>query len=272
MTQIEKAIQFLQLHRGPRPLILPNVWDVASARVIEEAGFPALATSSAGVAFSLGYPDAQHISREEMIARVARVVRAVKVPVTADLEAGYGNTPDDAAKTAVELIQAGAVGLNLEDTVDDRLLDISVAVEKVKAVRAVAADARVPIVVNARTDVYMLPDGSPDEKYSEAVRRLNAYCDAGANCVFAPGVKDADTIGRLAKDIACPLNILVGPGSLTIPELEKLGVARVSLGSGPMRAGLGLLRRLAEELKSTGSYNALDGAVPHPEMNELLSR
>jgi len=104
------------------------------------------------------------------------------------------------------------------------------------------------------------------------VRRLNAYCDAGANCVFAPGVKDADTIGRLAKDIGCPLNVLAGPGSPTIAELEKLGVARVSLGSGPMRAGLGLLRRLAEELKSTGTYSGLDGAVPHAEMNELLSR
>jgi 2-methylisocitrate lyase-like PEP mutase family enzyme len=272
MNQTEKAIQFLQLHRGPSVLILPNVWDVASARIIEAAGFPALATSSAGVAFSLGYPDGQHISREEMIARVARIVRAVDVPVSADVEAGYGSSPQDVATTAREMIQAGAVGMNLEDAVDDQLLELSLGIARVKAARTVAAELRVPIVVNARTDVYMLPGGNPEDKYSEAVRRLNAYCDAGANCVFAPGLKDSDTIGRLVKDLQCPLNILGGPGAPTIPELEKLGVARVSLGSGPMRAGLGLLRRLAEEVKTAGTYSALDGAVPHAEMNQLLSR
>ena len=271
-TQIDKAVQFLQLHRGPGVLILPNVWDVASARIVEEAGFPALATTSAGVAFSLGYPDGEHISREEMIARVARIVRGVNVPVTADLEAGYGPKPEDVAATARQMIQAGAVGMNLEDAVDDQLLELSLGVERVKAARAVAAEVRVPIVVNARTDVYMLPGGDPHEKYSEAVRRLNAYCDAGANCVFAPGLKDPEIIGRLVKDVPCPLNILGGPGAPTIPELEKLGVARVSLGSGPMRAGLGLLRRMAEEAKTAGTYASLDGAVPHGEMNQLLNR
>lgn len=271
-SQTDKAVQFLQLHRGPRALVLPNVWDVASARIVEEAGFPALATSSAGVAFSLGYPDGEHISREEMIARVARIVRGVNVPVTADLEAGYGPKPDDVGTTTRQMIEAGAVGMNLEDAVDDRLLDLSLAVDRVKAARAVAAELRVPAVVNARTDVYMVPGGDPLEKYSEAVRRLNAYCDAGANCVFAPGLKDPEVIGRMVKDVPCPLNILAGPGAPPVPELEKLGVARVSLGSGPLRAGLGLLRRLAQELKTAGSYSALDGAVPHAEMNQILSR
>jgi 2-methylisocitrate lyase-like PEP mutase family enzyme len=271
MTQSDKAIRFLELHRGPDVLILPNVWDVASARIVEEAGFPALATSSAGVAFSLGYPDGQHISREEMIARVARIVRAVQVPVSADLEAGYGSKPESVAQTARDLIQAGGVGMNLEDAIDDQLLELSLAVERVKAARAVAAEHRVPIVVNARTDVYMFPGGDPEAMYSEALRRLSAYCDAGANCVFAPGLKDADTIGRLTKDLQCPLNILGVPGAPAIPELQKLGVARVSLGSGPMRAGLGLLRRMSQELKTAGTYGALDGAVPHAEMNQLLS-
>ena len=271
-AQIDKAAQFLQLHRGPGVLILPNVWDVASARIVEEAGFPALATSSAGVAFSLGYPDGEHISREEMIARVARIVRSVNVPVTADLEAGYGPNPEDVATTTRQMIQAGAVGMNLEDATEDRLLDISLGVERVKAARAVAAEVRVPVVVNARTDVYMVPAGDPAEKYAEAVRRLNAYCDAGANCVFVPGLRDPEIISRLVKDVPCPLNILGGPGAPSIPELEKLGVARVSLGSGPMRAGLGVLRRIAEEVKTAGTYAALDGAVPHGEMNQLLSR
>jgi 2-methylisocitrate lyase-like PEP mutase family enzyme len=270
-SQTEKAVQLLQLHRGPNALILPNVWDVASARVVEEAGFPALATSSAGVAFSLGYPDGQRISREEMIARVARIVRAVNVPVTADLEAGYGPKPDDVGTTTRQMIESGAVGMNLEDAIDDQLLELPLAVERVKAARAVAAELRVPVVVNARTDVYMIPGGDPHEKYSEAVRRLNAYCDAGANCVFVPGLKDPEVIARLVKDVPCPLNILGGPGAPPIPELQTLGVARVSLGSGPMRAGLGLLRRMADELKTAGTYSALDGAVPHAEMNRLLS-
>ena len=271
-SQTEKAMQFRQLHRGPQALVLPNGWDVASARIVEEAGFPAIATTSAGIAYSLGYPDGQHISREEMVARVARIARAVKVPVTADIEAGYGSSPEDAAKTTRELVQAGAVGINLEDTSGDPehpLLDLQLAVAKIKAVRVAAAELRVPMVVNARTDVYLLP-GDPDTQYSEALRRLTAYRDAGADCVFAPGLKDAETIGRLVNAVQCPLNILAVAGTPSVPELEKLGVARVSLGSSPMRATLGLLRRMAEELKTAGTYNALEGAVPYAEVNQLL--
>jgi 2-methylisocitrate lyase-like PEP mutase family enzyme len=270
--QTEKAMQFLRRHRGPGVLVLPNVWDVASARIVEEAGFPAIATTSAGIAYSLGYPDGQHISREEMVARVARIARAVKVPVTADIEAGYGSSPEDAARTTRELIQAGAVGMNLEDTGGDPehpLLDLQLAVEKIKAVRVAAAELRVSMVVNARTDVYLLP-GDPDTQYPEALRRLTAFRDAGADCVFAPGLKDAETIGRLVNALQCPLNILAGAGSPSIPELEKLGVVRVSLGSGPMRATLGLLRRMAEELKAAGTYSALDTAVPYAEVNKML--
>lgn len=274
-TQSEKAIQFRQLHRGPGALILANAWDVASARIIEEAGFPAIATTSAGIAFSLGYPDGQRIPREEMLARIGRIARAVKVPVTADIESGYGSSPDDAARTTRELIQAGAIGMNLEDTTgnpNQPLLDIPLAVEKIKATRAAASELGVPLFVNARTDVYLRPsDGDAEAQYSEALRRLLAYRDAGVDCVFAPGLKDAETIGRLAKDVRCPLNILAVPGTPPIPELEKLGVARVSLGSGPMRATLGLLRRMADELKTRGTYGAMDDAVPYAELNKILT-
>jgi len=272
-SQIDKAMQFRQRHRGPSALVLPNAWDVASARIFEEAGFPAIATTSAGIAFSLGYPDGQKIPREEMIARIGRIVRAVKLPVTADIEAGYGSTPEDAARTTRELVQAGAVGMNLEDAsgnADQPLLDLSLAVEKIKAAREAAAQLRVPVVVNARTDVYLLPDAQPATGYYEAHRRLTAYRDAGADCVFAPGLKDAETIGRLVRDLQCPVNVLAVAETPSIPELEKLGVARVSLGSGPMRATLGLLRKMAEELKATGTYSALDGAVPYAEVNKIL--
>lgn len=272
-SHTDKAIQFRQLHREPGVLILPNAWDVASARIFEEAGFPAIATTSAGIAFSLGHPDGQRIPREEMMARIGRIARAVHVPVTADVESGYGSSPEDAAKTTRELIRAGVVGMNLEDgssNPDQPLIDLQLAVEKIKAARQAAMQMRAQVVVNARTDVYLLPGGNPDADYSEALRRLLAFRDAGADCVFAPGLKDAETIGRLTKAVECPLNILAVPGTLSIPELEKLGVARVSMGSGPMRATLGLLRRVAEELRTSGTYSAMEGAVPYAEVNKLL--
>jgi 2-methylisocitrate lyase-like PEP mutase family enzyme len=272
-SQTNQAIQFRQLHRGPAVLILPNVWDVVSARIFEDAGFPAIATTSAGIAFSLGHPDGQRIPREEMMARIGRIARAVHVLVSADVESGYGSTPEDAAKTTRELIEMGVVGMNLEDASgrpDQPLADLQLAIEKIRAARQAAMQLGAQIVVNARTDVYLLPGGNPDADYSEALRRLVAFREAGADCVFAPGLKDAETIGRLVKAVACPLNVLAGPGSPSIPELAGLGVARVSVGSGPMRATLGLLRRLAEELKSSGTYSAMEGAVPYAEVNRLL--
>jgi 2-methylisocitrate lyase-like PEP mutase family enzyme len=272
-SQTHKAIQFRLLHRGPGILLLPNVWDAASARIIEEAGFPAIATTSAGIAYSLGYPDGQRIAPGEMIARIGRIARAVKVPVTADVEAGYGSGPEDAARTTREIIQAGAVGLNLEDASGDPdhpLLDLPLAVEKIKAVRKAAMRLRAPIVVNGRTDVYLLPGGDPAAQYDEARRRLIAYRDAGAECVFAPGLKDPETIGRLVRDLQCPVNILAVSGTPPVSELKKLGVARVSLGSGPMRATLGLLRKMAEELKTAGTYSALEAAPSHAEVNRML--
>jgi 2-methylisocitrate lyase-like PEP mutase family enzyme len=271
--QTNKAAQFRQLHRGPGVLILPNVWDVASARIFEHAGFPAIATTSAGIAFSLGHPDGQRIPREEMMARIARIARAVHVPVSADVESGYGSTPEDVARTTRELIEAGVIGMNLEDASgrpDQPLSSLELALEKIKAARETSLQMQAQIVVNARTDVFLLPGGNPDADYSEGLRRLLAFRDAGADCVFAPGLKDAETIGKLAKAVECPLNVLAGPGSPSIPELAALGVARVSVGSGPMRATLGLLRRISEELRTSGTYSTMDGALPYAEANKLL--
>jgi 2-methylisocitrate lyase-like PEP mutase family enzyme len=273
--QAKKASAFRAMHSGKEILLLPNIWDVASARIIEESGFGAIATTSAGIAFSLGYPDGQKISREEMLAAVVRITQSVKVPVTADVEAGYGNTPEDAARTAQGVIEAGAVGLNLEDASSvpgTPLVELPLQLEKIRAMREVAARLKVPLVLNARTDVYLLQVGDPAKRYDEAVRRLRAFREAGADCVFLPGVRDAATIGRLVSDLQCPVNILAGPGSASVPELQNLGVARVSLGSGPMRATLCLLRRVAEELKKTGTYAAIDGAPPHDEINRLFAK
>ena len=271
--QAAKAGAFRAMHRGQKILLLPNAWDVASARVFQEAGIGAIATTSAGIAFSLGYPDGEKISREEMLMVVARIAAAVKVPVSADVEAGYGNRPEDAVTTARGVIDAGAVGVNLEDRTNGArhsLTDLALQLEKIVAVRETATAMDVPIVLNARTDVYLLEVGPAERRYDEAQRRLAAFRDAGADCLFAPGVRDQETIGRLVRELRCPVNILAGPGSPTIAELEKLGVARVSLGSGAMRAALGLARRIAEELKSTGTYRGLEGAIPPLELNRLM--
>ena len=218
--QSDKAERFRAMHRGPKVLVLPNAWDVVSARIFEKAGAAAIATTSAGVAFTLGYPDGQKISRDLMLAAVARIAAKVKVPVTADVESGYGDRPEDAAETA------RAVGLNVEDAVHDGgnpLVDLSLQLEKIAAIREIGKQLGVPLVVNARTDVYLLAVGEPETRYDEAVRRLAAFRDAGADCLFAPGVRDIGTIGRLVRDLAHPVNILAGPGSPSIPDCRGFG-------------------------------------------------
>jgi 2-methylisocitrate lyase-like PEP mutase family enzyme len=275
MSQPDKAALFRRLHQGPGILILPNVWDVASARIVEQAGFPAIATSSAGVAFALGYPDGERISRDKMTSVVARIVQHVAVPVTADMEAGYGRRPADAAATVRAVIAAGAVGMNFEDSPGEGgepLLPEALQVERVRAAREAADATGLPFFLNARTDVFLEQVGEPAGRLAHAVRRLNAYRSAGADCLFAPGVSDAATIAMLVKEVHGPLNVLAVTASPPIRELERLGVARVSLGSGPMRAGLTVLRRLAEELRTAGTYSALAGAIPHADLNRLLGQ
>jgi 2-methylisocitrate lyase-like PEP mutase family enzyme len=274
-TQKQHVLSFRRLHHGSKALLLPNVWDVASARIIEQAGFDAIATTSAGVAFSLGYPDGQKISSAEMFARIGRIAKAVQVPVTADVEAGYGQSPEHAAATARAVVEAGAAGMNLEDGTGDPaqpLVELSLQLEKIRAMREAALKTGILLVLNARTDVYLDEVGPSERRYDLAVQRGLAYRDAGADCVFVPGLGDLDTIARLANDLKCPLNILAGAGSPSVSELEKAGVARISLGSGPMRATLGLLSRLADELKNSGTYSLLEGVPSHAEVNKMMSR
>ena len=273
-NQKRRAEAFREMHHGEDPLLLVNVWDVASARIVEESSFPAVATTSTGIAFGGGYPDGQKIPPEEMLAAISRIACAVRVPVTADMEAGYGNRPENAASTARAVLEAGAVGMNLEDATGDPahpLVDLASQLEKIHAVRETAASLKVPLVLNARTDVYLLQVGDASMRYDETIRRLHAFREAGADCVFIPGLRDAPTIGRLVADLQCPVNILAAPGSPSVHELASLGVKRVSLGSGPMRATLGLLRRLSIELKGSGTYSAMDGAPSHAEMNALMN-
>jgi 2-methylisocitrate lyase-like PEP mutase family enzyme len=274
--QAEKAEQFRKLHRGPRILVLPNAWDVASARILEELGYPAIATTSAGIAFSLGYPDGQRVSRDQMLEVVVRIAHAVRVPVTADMESGYGTTVKDMSETAKALIASGAIGLNLEDvTGDDESshVEVKLQVEKIGAIRETSASLGVPLVLNARTDIYLMPIGPAETRFDRTMERLRAYRQAGADCLFAPGAQDRDTIAKLVRALEAPLNILLTPGCPPLCELEKMGVARASSGSGAMRATLGLLRRIGKELLEAGTYSYLqDGSVPFAEVNQILAR
>ena len=273
--QRKRADALRALHSGPEALVLVNVWDAGSARIVEDLGFPAVATTSAGIAFSKGLPDGQKISPERMMAAVAEIAQVVNVPVTADAEAGYGDGPEHAAETARSVIMAGAVGMNFEDATgrpEQPLADLEIQVERIRAIRECAAEMRVPLVLNARTDVYLLQVGNPAKRYDETVKRLRAYRDAGADCVFVPGILDRKAIGRLVSDLGCPLNILAVPGSASIGELIALGVKRVSLGSGPMRAALGMLRRLGQEVRAEGTYSNMGGAPSHAEMNQLMGK
>lgn len=275
-TQSELARQFLELHRGPKILVLPNAWDVASARIFEEAGFPAIATTSAGVAFSLGFSDGEKISRDDMLAVVRRIARAVDVPVTVDAEAGFGGTPEEVAATARDLMAAGAVGMNLEDGAEGKpefLADVNRQKEMIQAVLEAGESAGVPFVLNARTDILLYGIGPAETRLERAIERLNAYRAAGAQSLFAPGVKDKETIAQLARAVAGPLNILATVGTPPIAELQQLGVARVSVGSGPMRATLAFLGRMARQFREEGVFTLMtEGTIPYPDANRLFQR
>jgi 2-methylisocitrate lyase-like PEP mutase family enzyme len=275
-VQAEKAEKLRKLHHGPRILALPNAWDVVSARILEEVGHPAIATSSAAVAFSLGYPDGQRISRREMLDAVARITRAVRVPVTADLESGYGKTPEEIADFTKAMVASGAVGLNFEDvTGDDESTHVALGlqVQKIRAIRETAAAWDVPVVINARTDVYLMPIGPETTRFERTVERLHAYRDAGADCLFVPGLCDREIIAKLVKALDAPLNILASAGCPSLDELEKMGVARVSAGSSAMRAAMGAFQRVAKDWLAHESYDSLHQVtVPYAELNQMMAR
>ena len=214
MEQRTKAELLRKLHHGPPILRVANVWDVASGAIVERASYAAIATTSAGIAFSSGYPDGEAIPVKEMLAQVERIARAVSVPVTADLEAGY----DDIEATARGLVEAGAVGLNLEDFKDETFLEPAVQAEKIRVIRRLGESLGVPIVINARTDIYLYPSEDPAARFSRTVERLETYKHADADCAFVPGLSDEDAIARLVRAVQLPLNILVGT-----PHLHCVG-------------------------------------------------
>lgn len=272
-AQVAKAEAFRALHDGPEPLVLVNASDAATARIVVEAGYPAVATSSAGIAWLLGYADGENIPREEMLWMVRRIAERVDVPVTADMEAGYGIEPEAVADTVRATIEAGAIGLNIEDGTigaSDPLLDFDLAVARIAAGRSAADETGVPAVINARCDV-LLRGGKGAEALEEAIRRCNAFREAGADCLFVPFARDSDTIGALVEGIDGPVNVLASAVSPPISELKRLGVARVSIGGLLSLAFATLARRAAGELGGSGTYGFAEGIILHPEMNALMA-
>lgn len=274
-TQRTRAEAFRAMHDRSRILVLPNAWDAMSARVIEQAGARAIATTSAGVAFSLGYPDGEAVPRDEMIAAIARIARVTTVPVSADIESGFAHDIRDLAETIRRVIDAGAVGINLEDQLHGAtasLYDLDTAVQRVRTAREAADSAGVPLVINARTDVYLLGVGDPDSRFDHAVRRANAYRKAGADCLFIPALVRRADIERIVPALDGPLNLLAFPGIPAIADLESLGVARLSVGTRLTLAAMSSLQKTVSELLRTGAYDSiLDGATTFAEANRLMA-
>jgi 2-methylisocitrate lyase-like PEP mutase family enzyme len=286
-AQAQQATRLLDLHHAATPLILINAWDAASAAMVAHCGLPAIASSSAALANALGFPDGQHLPWPQMLAAVQSIVRAVSVPVTADIESGFAATAQELETTISQIIAVGAVGVNLEDAQPGQdargpLFPLAEQIARIQAARRAADAQKIHLVINARTDAYWQAGISPAEALRNTLERGKAYMSAGADCIFVPGLRNPDHIKTLIDHLRtihpdanphAPVNILAGPDVPSIPELTKLGVKRVSYGSGPHRAAMGLLRRMATEVSSSGTYTALtEGAVPYAEINGLFRK
>jgi len=271
--QKEKAELFLKYHHDKEILVLLNSWDIGSSKLIEACGYKAVATTSMGIAASLGYPDCEVIQLPEMIEVITEIINAVEVPVTVDIEAGYGNNLNEIIDSAKKIIATGIVGINIEDSIDLNpvLIDEMEFCERISAIRALSDSMDFHLVINARTDSFYTSTGSTQEKLSESIRRGNKYREAGADCIFVQPVWEKETIATLVKEINAPINVLANPtiGAGVTPsiiELQDLGVARVSLGSGLMKATLALIKKVANELSEKGTYNILlDTLTPLPD-------
>ena len=263
------ARAFAALHRRGIPLVLCNVWDAASARIVQAAGAPAVATGSAGVSYALGYADGEQVPPDEMFAAIARIARVLDVPLSADVEAGYGSSPDQVVATMQRVLDAGAVGVNVEDWDVPRwdVFPVDHARDRIAAIKQRFGDA---LFVNARTDMYLHDVGDPARRLEATIERLRAFEAAGADGVFVPGTADPRIIGALVKTTALPLNVLAGPSMPPVADLARLGVARVSTGSWPMRSILAETRAIAFELRDRGTFAFTERAIPYAEMNALF--
>lgn len=272
-TQTALAQRFRDMHSSPPLLLLPNAWDAMSARIFEAAGFSAVATTSGGVAWALGYPDGEQAPWSEIVAATARIARSVRVPVTADIEGGYGATPADVASSIADIIGAGAVGVNLEDSTpqaDMPIRSIEDAAARIRAARNAATEAGVPLVINARIDIYSKHIGADATRFDETVRRAKAYIAAGADCVYPIGLTDIKTVEELVKAVKAPINIIGRHGMPPADQWERIGVARISTATGPTLATISLARQLAEDLYAERRFDKLTATVTRADLQKLF--
>jgi 2-methylisocitrate lyase-like PEP mutase family enzyme len=272
-VQKEKAEKFLKFHHDEEILVLLNSWDPGSSKLVEACGYKAIATTSMGIAASLGHPDCEVIKLSEVLQIIKGIVNAVQVPVTVDFEAGYGNNTDEIVKSVTKLINTGIVGINIEDSIEMSpvLIDEMEFCERIAAIRALSNSLGFHLVINARTDSFYTSQSSAWQKLSESIRRGNKYREAGADCIFVQPVWDKEIIRTLVNEINAPINILSNPSigeglPPSVSELQDLGVARLSLGSSLMKATLALIKKVADELSEKGTYTILsDTMTPRPE-------
>jgi 2-methylisocitrate lyase-like PEP mutase family enzyme len=273
--QRRAAEDFRAMHHGEM-LVLPNAWDALSARVFEEVGCRAVATTSAGVSWSLGYPDGERIPWSEFLGATRRMARCLSVPLTVDCESGFSATAAELGERVREIIATGASGINLEDSRDHQthaLLPLESAVERIAAARAAAGQEGVPIVINARTDFYLLAQQSGHAvPFADVVHRCRAYLAAGADCVYPIGLADIHLIRQLTQELRAPVNVMGRPGAPTLPELRSAGVARVSTAVGPALLMAGTLMDAIVKLKETGSCEHFASPFSYPRMQQLFSR
>lgn len=270
----QKAVALRELHASGI-LVLPNAWDAASAAIIARAGAKAVATTSGGVAWSVGKSDGGGITRDEMIEQVRRITAVVDVPVTADVEGGYGHEPEAVAKTVEAVIKAGAAGINLEDSKapGGPLFSAAEQAERIRAGRAAAAEAGLAeFFINVRTDVFLFQIGEADGRLDDVQARAAAYAEAGADGLFVPGLIDLDLLAQLTKSTELPVGVMAWPGAPTVAEFERAGVRRVSVGTGISQAAYTLAQRVATELLTEGTYGELEGALDFGTMNGLFTK
>lgn len=273
--QRKLAEDFRKLHRAPPILLLPNSWDPMSARIFEAAGFPAAATTSGGLAWALGYQDGEKAPWPEVVAATHRIAEAIRVPLTADIETGYGATPDALARSVTDIVGAGAVGVNLEDGTpnpQEPVRTIDDAAARIRAARAAASAAGVPVVINARVDLYLKHVGDEATRFTETVRRAEAYLAAGADCIFVFAVADIDLIKKLTAAIKAPVNVVGRAGGPGLKALEAAGVARVSIASGASMVVMSTIQRIAEELHQKGEFDILKASITRVEAQKLFAR
>ncbi|BDD09839.1 2-methylisocitrate lyase [Fulvitalea axinellae] len=268
-----RAEAFSKLHKEKGMFVLPNVWNAGSARIFESRGFKAVATTSAGIAYALGYPDGEQVGIDDLRLVVSQITKRVKVPVSVDFERGYGDTPEEVKANAIKMLEAGAVGFNIEDGIPEekRLDNLDDLLVKIKALVELKKEIGIPFVINARTCVYWLALGNEDERIETAIARGNAFAEAGADCVFVPGAMDEKNVAELAKEIKAPLNIIANPVFHDFKKLEELGVRRLSIGSGAVRATLAYIDSIGEDLAKGDIGKMLSHDFSYTKANEFFA-